>query len=264
MTGITRLLFSVTSLPTRGFRHVIAALILAGAGAAAHAADQRHMLTVPELESRVADELESLGAGESVGISLIGRFNEVIHESKRPIHVQFQSLDYDARDMTWHGELKLFNGDTLAATLPIEGRYEALLAVPVLKHRLHRSDVIEKADITWEHVPEHRLRKDVIVSAEELIGMSPRRVISNGRAIRLSEIEKPVVMKRGDIVQIRYRTPKIEIRTLGEAMDDGATGERIRIRNSESNIVVRARVMGPGMAQVQDLMQLSLNERQTD
>jgi len=238
---------------------VAAMLILAGIGATAHAANQRHMLTVSELESRLADELEALGAGESVSVSLIGRYNDVLHDSKRPVHLQFQSLDFDARDNTWHGEIKLFNGDTLAQTMPLKGRFQPLVAVPVLKHRLHRRDVIEEADITWQDVPEHRLRKDVILSSGELVGMSPRRVISDGRAIRVSEIEKPIVMRRGDIVQIRYNTPKIEIRTIGEAMDDAATGDRIRIRNSESDIVVQAEVLGPGMAQVKDLMQISQN-----
>lgn len=228
-------------------------------GTAAHAANSHYMVTSRELETRVADALVTQGAGESVTATLTGKYSEKLHESTRPIHVELHALDYDARQMTWYGEVRFYDGDTLANSLPIEGRYENLIAIPVLNKRLHRTDIIEDGDIAWEHVAEHRLRKDTILSAEELLGFSPRRVISENRAIRNGEVEQPKIVQKGDLMQIRFITANMEIRTIGQAMDDGAKGDMIRIRNSESDIVVHATIMQGGMAEVKPLMQLSQN-----
>lgn len=218
-----------------------------------------HIVTTKDVEISISEALQQQGAGEAVNATLTGKFNDKLHQSNEPVTVEVHSLDFTAQDMKWNAELRFFDGEKLAQTLPVEGRFENLIAVPVLNKRLHRGDMIEEADIAFENIPEHRLRKDTILSADELIGNSPRRVISENRPVRSSEVEHPQIVTKGDLIQVRFLAGTMTIQTMGEALDTGAKGDTIRIRNTDSNIVVQATIAQPGMADVKPLMQLSQN-----
>ena len=239
------------------------ALFLIGAIDIAHSEEvaPSYKVTSDEVESIAAAALEEMGAGENIAASLVGRYQRVLYRHASPFNVELNVSDYDARAMRWHGDLIILSNDEEVESIPLSGRYEALIEVPVLTRRLHRSDIIEEADLEWVAVPEHRLRKDVLMSAEELIGKAPRRVISEGRPIREAEIENPIITAKGDIVQVIYTTPFMELRTIGMALEEGAKGDHIRIRNSESDIVIHATLLDEGIAQVSNPLQTTLNTR---
>lgn len=249
---------------TRSFFFALwVALFLIGAADIAHSEETApsYKVTSDEVESIAATTLEAMGAGEHIAASLVGRYQRVIYRHDSPFNVELNISDYDARALRWHGDLIIQSNDEEVDAIPLSGRYEALIEVPVLTRRLHRSDIIEEADLEWVAVPEHRLRKDVLMSAEALIGKAPRRVISEGRPIREAEIENPVITNKGDIVQVIYTTPFMELRTIGMALEEGAKGDHIRIRNSESDIVIHATLIEEGIAQVSNPLQTTLNTR---
>jgi flagella basal body P-ring formation protein FlgA len=55
-----------------------------------------------------------------------------------------------------------------------------------------------------------------------------------------------VLVKRGDAVLMLARREGIEVSTAGEALDAGARGAMVRVRNATSGQVVRMRVAGQG------------------
>jgi flagella basal body P-ring formation protein FlgA len=232
---------------------IIAALLLLSAPAYA----QDYSLNLQDLEALIAESLVSEGAGEEPEVSITGRMQPVLARGHAPLQAGIDYLDYDARSLSWNAVVSLFEDGELLKTLELNGRYAPTAQVPVLSRRLHNSDVIGEEDIVWQHFPEHRLRKDTILSAEQLIGKSPRRVISENRPVRIADVEAPSIVDKGDLIRISFQTPFMEIRTVGEAMEEGASGQRIRIRNSESGIVVQAVITGPGEAEVKQLMQIS-------
>lgn len=50
-----------------------------------------------------------------------------------------------------------------------------------------------------------------------------------------------------------YRSGKIEIKTQGIAQSEGSIGKFIQVKNSKSDIVLRARVQGNGVVLVEGL-----------
>jgi flagella basal body P-ring formation protein FlgA len=71
--------------------------------------------------------------------------------------------------------------------------------------------------------------------------------------LRAGSLAAPVVVKRGDGVVMVARQDGIEVSMAGEALDAGARGAVVRVKNSASGQVVRMRVVGAGAVQPLDL-----------
>lgn len=234
-----------------------ALLCLMPALARAEAARELYALSIHDVEHAVADALIRQGAAEAVDVSLSGADEPVLARSARPLHAVVDYLDFDARSQRWEATVSLYEGDTIRRTESFFGRFDAMVELPVLARRVSSGDVIGKDDIAWESFPENRLRKNTVFSERKIVGQAARRVLHAGRPLAAHELEDPVATEKGELVQLTYTTPYMEIRTLGEALEDGAIGEIISIRNTESDIVLRATLIAPGMAEVRNFLQLS-------
>jgi flagella basal body P-ring formation protein FlgA len=87
---------------------------------------------------------------------------------------------------------------------------------------------------------------DPISSPEEAVGQMSRRMLRPGDILRRGQLSSPVLVKRGDAVLMIARREGVEVSTAGEALDAGARGAVVRVRNAGSGQVVRMRVAGPG------------------
>ena len=70
--------------------------------------------------------------------------------------------------------------------------------------------------------------------------------------MRSGQLSSPTLVKRGDAVTMVARRDGIEVSTAGEALDAGAQGQIVRVRNAGSGQVVRMRVAGPGTVEPAD------------
>jgi len=87
---------------------------------------------------------------------------------------------------------------------------------------------------------------DPITTPDEVVGQMSRRMLRPGDILRSGQLSSPVMVKRGDAVTMLARRDGIEVSTAGEALDAGARGAMVRVRNANSGQVVRMRVAGPG------------------
>jgi flagella basal body P-ring formation protein FlgA len=104
---------------------------------------------------------------------------------------------------------------------------------------------LERRDVT--------LVNDAIGAPELAVGQTSRRSLRAGEILRSSQLAAPLVVKRGDQVQMVARIEGIEVSMAGEALDAGALGAVVRVRNATSGQVVRMRVAGAGTVEPLDL-----------
>lgn len=216
-----------------------------------------YSLSIRDIEEDVAQQLVKEGAGNIIEVSLVGRHAPQYHQASKPVSFSISFLDYNARTMRWDADIEIFEGDTMAKSVKMSGRYKPMIDVPVLNKRLFKNDIIEGSDIAWERVAEHRLRKSILFDIDEIVGKSPRRTIPESRPINAEDLMEPIVTKKGDMVHVLFTTPYMEIRTVGESLEDVSIGEVFSLRNTKSHINLRAKLIAPGVAQVQDMIQLS-------
>lgn len=87
--------------------------------------------------------------------------------------------------------------------------------------------------------------------AIELVsGMLAKRSIRQGAAITPSRLQAPMLVSRGEQVIISAKSNVIAIQMKGEALNSGALGEQISVKNLSSNRVIRAQVIERGRVAV--------------
>lgn len=77
-----------------------------------------------------------------------------------------------------------------------------------------------------------------------LIGQTAARLLREGSVITLDDVRSPVMIRRGELVNVRCISGNLVIRLDARAMEDGALDESIRLRNERSREDFAATVTG--------------------
>jgi flagella basal body P-ring formation protein FlgA len=125
----------------------------------------------------------------------------------------------------------------------VRARVSAMVAVAAAP--VAANEALTDAQVTIERRDISNIA-DPISAPEEAVGQMSRRMLRPGDILRSGQLSSPVLVKRGDAVLMIARREGIEVSTAGEALDAGARGAVVRVRNAGSGQVVRMRVAGPG------------------
>lgn len=132
----------------------------------------------------------------------------------------------------------------------INGRIISVTMVPALARTIRNGDVIKASDIKWVSLADNQVSRNIIRTSDQLIGMTPRNQIKEGNTVRLSDVDRPVLIKRGALVKINFNTSKISLSTIGKAVEKGGKGDVIQVKNNASQKIISAIVLGPNLVEV--------------
>lgn len=122
--------------------------------------------------------------------------------------------------------------------------------VAVASRSLARGDVVQPGDIQFERQNLSQLGPNYVDSASRVVGFELKRPLREGEALRLSYVEPPKIVQRGDRVTLEAQANGLAVVAPGMAMANGQMGERIRVKNSQSERIVDALVIAPGRVRV--------------
>ena len=94
------------------------------------------------------------------------------------------------------------------------------------------------------------LRRGYLDRLDLAIGKQLRRPLSAGRPISPDQLSTAQAILKGDEVLIEALTGLLSVKSTGIALSNGGIGEQINVRNSRSDKIIRARVVGPGKVRV--------------
>ena len=115
---------------------------------------------------------------------------------------------------------------------------------------LPRGHLISEADIEPVKQDLGRLHRGYFSDKNQLIGKETRRRLRQGHVITPSQVKPPLLVKRGDQVELVARSSLYAVRMSGKAMADGARGDRIRVKNLSSKRIVEGTVTRAGQVTV--------------
>ena len=137
------------------------------------------------------------------------------------------------------------------ALTSVTGRAVVMTDVPVLQRPVEPGETIRPEDVGWTRLRADRIGRNVVLDAQSVIGKSPRRPIGLDQPIRSGDLREPVTVKKNSLVTISLRTERMVLTAQGRALEDGATGNVIRVMNTKSNTVINAVVAESGLVEVQ-------------
>ncbi|MBA1242103.1 flagellar basal body P-ring formation chaperone FlgA [Pseudomonas japonica] len=122
--------------------------------------------------------------------------------------------------------------------------------VVVATRPLKRDTVIADGDVALKERDVGQLNQGFLPSLDQAIGQRVVRPTVMDQVIAPVQIEQPEVIRKGDQVVITARAGTLAVRMPGEALSNGGMNEQIRVRNLNSQRVVKARVTGPAQVEV--------------
>lgn len=136
----------------------------------------------------------------------------------------------------------------LAASLSGSAFAQGSVVVPLVTiypRETIRGDMLEKRETERRYAG-----AGVATDVSELVGKVSRTTLLPGRVVALDSVETPRLVTVGARVRLVFHNDGVVIFALGTALESGGEGDVIRVRNSDSKIVVTGSVRKDGSVDV--------------
>ena len=144
--------------------------------------------------------------------------------------------------------LECYSGDHQKFFLNVE--FKIFAPVVTSSRLIARGQVINEADLQISEQQINAARQPGFSATKQVLGMVAKRTIRPGRQISPSLLTAPRLVSRGDEVIIIATNDNISIKMKGEALNGGALGQQITVKNLQSQRRIRARIAERGVVEV--------------
>lgn len=124
--------------------------------------------------------------------------------------------------------------------------------VLVMAHDVPAGQSIKDDDLTLER-REVTLTPDALSDVQAAVGLTGSRTLREGQVLSKRALLMPLLVVRGHSVSIVAGSGGIAVSVPGEALESGREGDVVRVRNTASGKVIRARVTDVGKVEPESM-----------
>ena len=133
----------------------------------------------------------------------------------------------------------------------IQGRYKAIIRVPVLKYDIKRGQIIRRNDLVMGNKQLTRIRGSYLDNIQDIINQEAKRYLRSNDIVRKADIDSPTLVGRNQYVTLVYRNNLIELKMKAKALDSGKLHDLIRVENLKTKKIIPATVINSNTALIQ-------------
>lgn len=207
------------------------------------------LVTKDEILAALEPTLLSDGAAPDSDISL-SAFVSPMLPTEQTGAPDVQTLDYDQISGRFSATLLFAAAGTEPITLRVVGRAQARTSVLALTHSLPAGTVLSAADLHVVRVATSTVHGSPVVAADEAVGLSLRRAMSESAPLLREMLFRPMLVERGRQVVLKVEGSGITLTAAGTALEAGAAGDRIRVINALSRAILVGQISGNGQVQI--------------
>ena len=122
--------------------------------------------------------------------------------------------------------------------------------VVVAAGAIARGQLLTASDVKTETRDTSRIHKAYYTDPKSLLGLKAKRSIAAGRLLDPNIVQRRQLVRRGTAVQILASQGPLQVRMKGKALENGARGDRVRVRNLSSGREITGEVIASGLIQV--------------
>jgi len=171
--------------------------------------------------------IESKGEELDVKVDL----SKIMMSKAQVLDVKFTRLDKSSKNFEL--EASLDNNQVIA----LRGRYDIFKEVPVVRNNLKRGDEIKYEDIDLAKINKNLINSNFITDENELHGKIAKSSLIAYKPIMRTSISRPIIINKKDMITAKYEKNNISLQLVVEALDEGGTGDMIRVMNPKSKAV---------------------------
>ncbi len=173
-------------------------------------------------------------------LEFVGQNPQIILPHEMQTEFEVVSSSYNPSRQTFSAAIKTADNKMRNFT----GVTHNLIDIPVLKNPLRRGEIITSNMVENMQVRADYIKDNIVLSSKDLIGMTPRKVLRANAPVEVTELDKPQMVSRGDLVTMQLKNGPIQITALAKAMENGTKGDVIRLMNVDSKRTLEAEVTG--------------------
>lgn len=126
--------------------------------------------------------------------------------------------------------IEFYANDLLLKRMEYPVRIKVYAEVPVANCVINKGNPVKAEDIVMEKKDVTIYKNGEVLTAKDIIGRRAIQNISRGAMITQSQLKADNAINRGEMVNIISRSGAVSVTTKGTALQDGATGSRIRVK----------------------------------
>ncbi|MGQ9646424.1 MAG: flagellar basal body P-ring formation chaperone FlgA [Thermodesulfobacteriota bacterium] len=139
--------------------------------------------------------------------------------------------------------LRLLSRGEEVRRLRVTARIDVYADVVVARQYLKRHQVIKETDLQLLNRNISLLPPDVVTDMKYIVGKRTTFSINSNEVLRISMVEEPPLVRKGDRVLLLVQSPFFRITAMGESKEEGRRGERVKLLNLSSKKEVYGRVL---------------------
>ena len=190
-------------------------------------------------------ELSTLFRGRDVELTMHGRLQDVsVPQGTAPARMQARLRELAPRPGSWSVPVEILVDGSVARTIWTSWTVDEWQERDVLVRDVPRGGTLTPEDIQRRRVlvKQHDTGRPIEKAA--LRGATARRDLHSGEIVHLSDVEREVVIRRGDMVHVEVKKGAITARGAGVAQEDGRIGDSVRVVMSSTQAEVVATAAG--------------------
>lgn len=166
------------------------------------------------------------------------------------VRADVAQMEFDAGTGRFTALLNIAADGTAPSQVRLSGRALQMVDLPVPRRRMLPGEVVAAGDLEWSRVRAGQARGEVLREPQDAVGQAVRRTLIAGQPVGIGDLGRPVVIQKGMVMTLLLDGPGLQVTAQGIAMETAGLGERVRVQNPGSRVVVSAQVTGPGRARV--------------
>jgi flagella basal body P-ring formation protein FlgA len=139
--------------------------------------------------------------------------------------------------------IDFFVGDEKARTLVVTGKVEVFGNAYLAAHPLKQNQIVTEADLEVQKINLTEAADRVATSLDQVESRRVLRNVGLHQPLELKDLDKPLVLKRGDIVKIVYEQPGLSVTAKGQVNADGGVGDTLAVTNTTSQKKIFCKVL---------------------
>ena len=172
--------------------------------------------------------------------------------SRAELHVVGTPPPAQADIERWTGQQRFtiaLNSDTGVGEFEVAALVSLPPRVVVVNRPLPVGAMLYAEDLKLAHV--ERVSVDAFRAIEQVVGSELTRPVTAGQVLDAERVRAPLMVRRGDVVDVYSYAAGIEVKTLARVKEDGARGDMVMVESVKNRReTFRARVTGTQRVEV--------------
>ncbi|MCX4190589.1 flagellar basal body P-ring formation chaperone FlgA [Methylophaga sp. OBS3] len=138
-------------------------------------------------------------------------------------------------------------------TVYVSAQVQVMQDILVTKRALSADHILSAADVELAPRDIIGLRKGYLTDSGAVIGQQLKSPMPMGGILQANQFKEQTLVHRGELITLVAAVGNMEVRVRGEALSNASLGQRVKVKNSNSERIVEGVVDAAGIVRIETM-----------